>query len=343
MRKMVVAIRDLTLELTQTCSQNCLYCSSNSSPRDDTHLPFEVVRRVLNDFSSSGGKVVELSGGEPLSYTKLYEAIDYASEKKLQIHLFTSAAVPGKPVDFDKLDKVHRFYVNLQAPNSMLHDYLTQSPGSFNRIMDFIRECKKRGKWVGTHYVPLRYNIDLIDEYVELAERLNLDNISLSRFVSQGRGKEIFPLNNDEILHLFSVIERRRSAKSCVEFKVGCPLDFGFIYSRSHVSVPCSAAITRCVIRPNGNVIPCPAFKDSIEFVGGNAKYTSFKTIWLHSRAFGIIRDFDYNKLEGLCKGCSFLRICRGRCHAQRYSFHRDLYIGPDPYCPLRLSNQPNG
>lgn len=342
MRKMVVAIRDLTLELTQTCFQKCLYCSSNSSPKDDTHLPFEVVRRVLDDFSSLGGKVVELSGGEPLSYTKLVETIDYASEKNLQIHLFTSALISGKPVDFDRLDKVHRFYVNLQAPDSTLHDYLTQSPESFKRIMNFISECKKRGKWVGTHYIPLSYNIDLIDEYVELAERLKLNNISLLRFVSQGRGKEILSLNDDEISHLLSVIERHRSAKSSVDLKVGCPLDFGFIYRRSHISMPCAAAKTRCVIRPNGNVIPCPAFKDTVEFVGGNVQHTSFKTIWLQSRVFRSIREFDYNKLEGLCKECSFLRICRGRCHAQRYSLYRDLYVGPDPYCPLRMSNLRN-
>jgi len=336
---MVFAIKDLTLELTQTCFQDCMYCSSNSSPKDNAHLPFEVVRRVLDDFSSLGGKVVELSGGEPLSYAKLGETIDYALEKKLQVHLFTSALIPGKPIDFDKLDKIHRFYVNLQAPSSTLHDYLTQSPGSFNRIMGFISECKKRGKWVGTHFIPLGYNIDLIDEYAELAKCLKLDNISLLRFVSQGRGKGILPLNNDEILHLFFVIEKWRSAKSSVELKAGCPLDFGFVYRRSHVSVPCAAAKTRCVIRPNGNVIPCPAFKDSVEFVGGNVKRTSLKTIWRQSHAFKIIRDFDLYKLEGLCKNCSFLRICRGRCHAQRYAFHGDLYVGPDPYCPLGLSN----
>jgi radical SAM protein with 4Fe4S-binding SPASM domain len=343
MRKMVFAIRDLTLELTQTCFQDCLCCSSNSSPKDNDHLPFEVVRRVLDDFSSLGGKVVELSGGEPLSYARLGETIEFALEKKLQLHLFTSASVPAKPIDFNRLDEVHRIYVNLQAPNSVLHDYLVQSPGSFNRIMAFISECKKRGKWVGTHFIPLGYNIDLIDEYVELAERLRLDNVSLLRFVSQGRGKGILPLNNDEILHLFAVIERRRNAKSSLELKVGCPLDFGFIYRRSHLSVPCAAARTRCVVRPNGNVIPCPAFKDSIEFVGGNVKCTSFKTIWLKSRVFKIIRDFDHNKLQGLCKDCSFLHICRGRCHAQRYSLHGDLYAGPDPYCPLRLSNLQNG
>jgi radical SAM protein with 4Fe4S-binding SPASM domain len=306
-------------------------------------LSFEVVRQVLDDFSSLGGKVVELSGGEPLSYEKLGETIDYASEKKLEVHLFTSALIPGKPIDLDRLEKVHRFYINLQAPNSTLHDYLTQSPGSFNRIVHFISECKKRKKWVGTHYIPLSHNVDLIDEYIELAERLELDNISLLRFVCQGRGKRILPLNDDEISHLFFVIEERRNAKSSVEFKIGCPLDFGFVYRRRHASIPCAAARTRCVIRPNGNMIPCPAFKDSLEFVGGNVNNDSFKTIWLQSRAFRIIREFDCNKLQGLCKDCSFLHVCRGRCHAQRYFSSGDLYIGPDPYCPLRLPNQLSG
>jgi len=332
------ALTDLTLELTEKCFQSCLYCSSNSSASGNICLPFETVKRVLDDFYFLGGKVVELSGGEPLAYQKIYETIDYASKKGFEIHLFTCAYLPNGKIDFDMLNNVDRFYVNLQAPNSFVHDYLARSAGSFSRVINFVRECKKKGKWVGAHLVPLGANIDEIDEYIELAERLKLDNVSLLRFVQQGRGKEnLLSLNNDEILHLFTLIEKYKNSRFS-EFKVGCPLDFGFVYKKARSAVPCTAGISRCVIRPNGNVIPCPAFKDSAEFIAGNVNSDFLINIWIKSPVFRMLRNFDYKKLGDICATCSFLDVCKGRCHAQRYHSNKDLYKGPDPYCPLMLS-----
>lgn len=335
-------LEELTLELTQKCYQHCLYCSSNSSLLDDTQLPFETVERVLDDFYFLGGRVVELSGGEPLLYERIYKTVDFAARKGLKIHLFTCACIPNERIDLNRLEKVDRFYVNLQAPSKEIHDYLVQTPGSFDRTIEFIRDCKRRGKWVGTHLVPLGPNIDEIHEYMELAKLLKLDNVSLLRFVEQGRGKKsIFSLNNDEILHLFSIIEKYKETKS-FDFKIGCPLDFGFIYRRSRTAIPCRSGISRCVIRPNGNVIPCPAFKDSTEFVAGNVHTSSLIDIWNTSRILRKIRSFSHRRLRGPCRNCPFLNTCKGRCHAQRSRFNGDLYLGPDPYCPLALTRGRN-
>jgi pyrroloquinoline quinone biosynthesis protein E len=183
-------------------------------------------------------------------------------------------------------------------------------------------------------------NIDEIDEYVKLAEFLKLDNVSLLRFVKQGRGREkVVLLNNDEILHLFPLIEKYKD-KPSIEFKAGCPLDFGFLYKKGRPATPCTSGISRCVIRPNGNVVPCPAFKDSAEFIAGNVNKDSLIDMWMRSPVFRKLRHFDHKKLRDMCATCHFLDICRGRCHAQRYHSNGNLLDGPDPYCPLRLSRE---
>lgn len=335
---MIPKLSLLTLELTQRCFQNCIFCSSNSSFSDNIQLSFDTVKRVITDFCFLGGKIAELSGGEPLSYDEIYRTIEYASDRGLQVHLFTCGHNTDKSIDFDRLEKVDRIYVNLQGPSKAIHDYLSQSPGSFDRTLKFIKECKSRGKWVGTHIIPLEPNIDEFDEYLKLAKMLKLDNISLLRFVEQGRGKNnILALNSDEILHLFSIIEKYRNGIS-FEFKVGCPLDFGFIYRRNKTAIACESGISRCVIRPNGNVIPCPAFKYSEEFLAGNVNTESLLEIWKTSQVFKQLRSFSHENLKGLCKNCPFLGICKGRCHAQRYRCYGDLHSSPDPYCPLRLT-----
>ena len=333
-------IQDITLELLQKCHQECRYCSSNSSQDQTTQLDFKVVKKTIDNFYALGGKVVELSGGEPLSYDFINETIEYLASKDLEIHLFTCCYVPDKEINWDIVRKVDRVYVNLQAPNKEIHDYLTNNEGSFDRVINFIRKCKEYQLWVGTHIIPLPHNINEIDDYVKLAEYLEIDNVSLLRYVEQGRGTNQLELNDEEILQLHHIITKYQNRENKVEFKIGCPLDFQFIYKRRKEAKPCVSAKKRCVVRPNGNVIPCPAYKDDPEFVGGNVNKTSFKEIWEKSEIFIKIRNFDQNKLVGFCSKCSFLDIWKGRCHAQRIHHHGKLSLSPDPYCPIYINQK---
>jgi radical SAM protein with 4Fe4S-binding SPASM domain len=321
--------------LTQKCLQHCLYCSSNSSSKKKSHLSFNTVKAVLDDFYCLGGKIVELSGGEPLLYDHIEETINYASNIGLNVQLFTSSCFENA-VDIGKLKNVDKFYVNLQAPNKATHDYLTQTPGSFDRVLKLIKNLKAEGKWVGTHIIPLSMNIDELDEYVALAEHIGIDNVSLLRYVEQGRGKQnILSLNPDEIQHLFSFIMKNKE-NSQPEIKAGCPLDFSFTYKKGQTPVQCKAGISRCVIRSTGHVIPCPAFKDEEKFIAGNIKEKNLIEIWNTSKVFRQLRNFQFQKLQGPCRKCPFLVACKGRCTAQRLLTKMDLNKGPDPYCPLQ-------
>ncbi len=331
---MVANIQEITIELLQRCYQNCKYCSSNSNRVQNIMLPFEKIIEIIDDFTILGGKIVELSGGEPLDYPYLSEVINYLKNKDIQIHFFTCCYHLKNEIDWDLIQKVDRVYVNLQAPNSELHDFLTNNPGSFDNVTDFIKKSKERGKWIGTHIIPLPYNIGEFDEYVELAKKMKLDNISLLRYVVQGRGSSSLKLSSEEILQLHSLITKYSKEKS-IEVKYGCPLDFQFIYSRKQQVKPCLSGIERCVIRPNGNIIPCPAFKDTPSFVAGNIHERSLLDTWNNSELFNELRNFNENRLEGICEKCSFLSLCKGRCHAQRIHTHDNLYLGPDPYCPI--------
>lgn len=329
-------IQDLTIELLQKCFQDCIYCSSNSSDDQETQIPIEKVFEIIDDFKELGGRTIELSGGEPLAYKHIHEVIKYLKSKQIDIHLFTCCYIPEGVINWEIIELVDRIYVNLQAPNAEIHDYLTRTPGSFERVIQFITKCKSLGKWVGTHIIPLPHNINEIDDYVILASELGVDNISLLRFVVQGRGAEKLQLNQEEILQLHDIIQKYYGKIDNMEFKIGCPLDFQFIFQRRKKANPCKSGIGRCVIRPNGNVIPCPAFKDSPEQVAGNIFEKSLKEIWEFSELFQSLRNFEINNLKGQCKDCSFLNVCKGRCHAQRIHSYGDILQGPDPYCPIK-------
>lgn len=340
MRRGTPHLKEITLEITQKCYQQCIFCSSESIVENEVDIRYDKVREILDDFKILNGRTLEISGGEPFAYKNIYETVEYANSLGFEIHFFTSASVKIQDINFSALENVDRFYVNLQAPNSETHDYLTNRNGSFGNVIDFIKQCKKLDFWVGTHLIPFSINIDEMDEYLKLAYKLELDNISLLRFVPQGRGRyvdELLQLNNDEILRMYDLIEEFVDDIE-IEFKIGCPLDFRFVYKSGKSPKPCLSGINRCVVRPDGKVVPCPAFKDSEEFTAGNIYSESLFNIWTQSKVFKKLRGFNPENLKGLCSKCSFLLSCKGRCHAQRHHDFEDWMQGPDPFCPLHIN-----
>jgi radical SAM protein with 4Fe4S-binding SPASM domain len=69
----------------------------------------------------------------------------------------------------------------------------------------------------------------------------------------------------------------------------------------------CSAANMSIAIEPDGSVLPCQSFFESV----GNILKDEWKEIW-HANLFERIRNQEY--IEPKCEGCDLLRVCGGGC-----------------------------
>ena len=116
--------------------------------------------------------------------------------------------------------------------------------------------------------------------------------------------------------------------------RLGRPIDFRFKEEIACTKGICDAGITRCLVAPDGKVVPCPAFKqiNIDEVVMGNINEQTLANIW-NDPKWSEFRNFNYTKLSEPCKSCSYLDRCQGGCKAQRLLKYADLYSGPDPYC----------
>ena len=86
----------------------------------------------------------------------------------------------------------------------------------------------------------------------------------------------------------------------------------------------CVAGQTICLIRSDGEVLPCSYFPVS----GGNIFTQSMEEIW-NSKLFLEMRDFDVYK--GKCGVCEYRGVCGG-CRARAYAVTGD-YLDPEPFC----------
>jgi radical SAM protein with 4Fe4S-binding SPASM domain len=340
------ALHELCLEITNQCIMNCVHCSTASNFDDNIFhgLSLKEIKSIIIDFKFLGGLILELSGGEPTIHPALPDIVSFSKNLGLEVRLYTcgvSCQNGFAPLNEKFLIKLKslgldKIIFNLQGPNSDVHEQITRRRGSFLALLESIRIAKMLGFWVGAHFVPMKPNFESIQDVIEMADILEIDEVALLRFVPQGRGKfnesrlRLSKLELWEFLRKVAKIRKEYANK--IHLRTGCPLDFLSFIDPTVNICSCKAGKSTCSITPSGDVIPCPGFKHVNRFVAGNIKSESLKFIWQDSAVFNQLRELDYHNISG-CNQCTRIEICRGRCVVQRFRQHGDIWMGPDPDC----------
>ena len=58
-------LREISIEITGQCLQNCVHCSSGASVDSQEVLSRDEILGIASEFKQLGGKKIEISGGEP--------------------------------------------------------------------------------------------------------------------------------------------------------------------------------------------------------------------------------------------------------------------------------------
>jgi len=344
-------LKELCFEITNSCYLNCIYCSSfNDSDRQNSeiHLSLSVVKTVVDDFCTLGGEVLELSGGEPLMHPEIYDIVDYAMHKNVDVIIYTSGVLPSSYSFEEILNELQKLGLkkivfNCQGLNDT-HDALVCRKDAFIQLVDSIEYSKTLGLWTGVHFVPSKQNYSQIEDVYNFLANLNVDEIALLRLVKQGRAVKnwsLLELAKIEYLKFFKMIYRLLNQKALPVVRLGCPFNIANVLWPDRCEVrQCHAGKSSLDIMSNGNVIPCPAFKDISAVNLGNIHTDRLIDIWRNNKYLKMLRNANISQIN-ICKNCNFLSLCRGGCIAQRLIINKSIYNGPDPLClkKRRLSN----
>lgn len=151
------------------------------------------------------------------------------------------------------LDKI---VFDLQGAERDTYDYL-MGANHFDEVELSIIRAAVTGLDIDIHFVPMKHNYRELPDLIEILNIADIGNLSLLNFVPQGRGADNRDelMMSDEEMREFGTIYERCKDLFNGEIRVGIPL----LSDDKH---KCTAGLGKLVIKFDGTVLPCPAFKE---------------------------------------------------------------------------------
>ncbi len=151
------------------------------------------------------------------------------------------------------LDKI---VFDFQGAERETYDFLMGSK-NFDQVELSIIRASCVGLNTDIHFVPMKNNYKEFRDLIEILNCAEIRNLSILNFVPQGRGelnKDILMLSPEEMLEFADIYNKYKDEFNGV-IRVGIPL----LGDDKH---KCTAGLDKLVIKYDGTVLPCPAFKE---------------------------------------------------------------------------------
>lgn len=344
------APHEIKIELTRDCVLACIHCSSLSLPGSALQLDLDAVQGLVRQAAQTGTESVVLSGGEPLVWPWLPQAVEECATRGVECTIYTTGIDRAHGVDWPiRLRNLglRRAVFSLYSAEKTGHERITRISGSFRDTVRAIRVASDAGVETGIHFVPLRRNLRQLADLTDLAEECGVSRVSVLRLVPHGRGAALKAshemLGHRETLWLRNEILRLRG-RNRVEIRAGSPYNILMLGGPT----PCSAGGGTLIVLPNGHVYPCDAFKniESLELrlddPYGNVLAAPLVDCWQKSIYLSKVRLLVSQALSGPCAACPHVERCQSGCLAQKLLYYgiegqEAFGLRPDPLCLRHL------
>jgi MoaA/NifB/PqqE/SkfB family radical SAM enzyme len=303
----VPLLKLLQIDLTDECPLFCGHCSNSSGPGRNTHFPVAKLREIINEGRDLGLETVVYSGGEPLRYPDLHEALSAAKIGGTPATIFTTGITEKKtrlPVSVERWRQLRdfglvgaRFSVYSGPTHREFHNNVVQTRpingDAFGVNEQAIKDARSAGIFVEAHFVPSGCSIVDLPEIYSWAERIGCSTLHLQIPTYQGRNKDspLLELSYADEACLKQTALALRSIPGQMEFYIS-----RFWMSRwENADHPNSAAnLEQLVIRTDGTISPSNACKYGSVMLEPENVLTDGATladIWRHSRTLGELRE----------------------------------------------------
>lgn len=330
-------LNSLFFEVTDKCNERCVHCYiPNIKKTNGISIPFELFKRIVDEFCLMGGKGVTLSGGEIGMHPYLAKLIEYCHAKHLDISLFSNCALfDKKEIEFLSKMDVSEVQVSLYSLDPDIHDSITKVSGSCKKTLDAIKIMQEFNITIKMAISAMKQNARTVVDVLKFAKENNIET-SVDFAIMAREDK-----TTDNLDYRLSIRETEQLLQEINTFDSSYLLkykrqiindesdDFDFLaFLKRHV---CEVGVDNLCITANGDVVPCAGWNG---LVLGNVYKQSLADIWENSKELSSLRSVKEMDFPD-CVNCDANNYCM-RCMNRNYNENNmDIFSTPHHFCEV--------
>ena len=302
------------LELTTGCNHKCIHCYNHwrKSHSKDRTLNENEVEKIVDNLRESEVPSLLITGGEPLLYPDLvFRAFELGKRAGIKCALNSNLTLVTPEIASELKRMGVGVLTSILSFDKILHDSITTSEGSFDRLVEGIRLLRERKVSMGANMVVMQSNMDQIYETGKFVHGLGVSSFRATK-VHPAQGSSNFEEIKLPPEKISTIFDNLLKLEKDFGFKVDslttypiCLLRDLERYGKFLLKRSCSAGKTGCTIGADGQVRPC-GHSDNIY---GNSIEESLLTIWPRLKEWR-----DGSLLPQECKECRYVVECSGGC-----------------------------
>lgn len=161
--------------------------------------------------------------------------------------------------DFDVLKQLglDKVVFDFQAWDRRIYEQMMGSSCSFDCVTLSMIKVAAAGLELDAHFIPTKYNYRELPDLIEMLNVVHFSTLSILNFVPQGRGFEHqaeLQLSDVEMQEFIDIYHKCKDQFQGT-IRIGIPL-------QKEDRHQCTAGFSKMVIKYDGTVLPCPAFKE---------------------------------------------------------------------------------
>jgi pyrroloquinoline quinone biosynthesis protein E len=321
----------LLAEVTYRCPLHCVFCYNPVDyAKQHRELSTEEWKRVLRESRELGAAQLGLSGGEPLLREDLEEIVREARGLGYYTNLLTSGiGMTETRIAALKDAGLDHIQLSFQDSTKQMNDFLSNTR-TFDLKMKVAALIKQYDYPMVLNCVLHRYNIDHVQQILEMAEAMGAEYVELAntQFYSWAY------LNKDQLLPTREQVEHAEVVTDAFREKVKGRMRLFFVMPDYHATRPkkCTNGWGNLFItvQADGTVLPCHVAGMLPGMTFPNVREHSMEWAWYDSPGFNRFRGDGW--MKDPCRTCPEKEKDLGGCRCQAYMLTGDAE-NADPVC----------
>jgi radical SAM protein with 4Fe4S-binding SPASM domain len=310
----------MDLAITYRCNNDCAHCY-NARPKDYPELPTNDWHNILDRLWNIGIPHIVFTGGEPTLRQDLPELIAHAEQNGQITGINTNGRRLSDRVYVENLVKsgLDHVQITFESYDPDIHDAMVKSRGAWKQTVAGIRNVLETPLYVMTNTTMLSNNSPTIGKTLEYLAGIGVPTVGLNALIYSGRGLTVNSGIKETDLPSLLSLAREITTAHHQQLIWYSPTQYcNFDPMQLELGVKgCSAALYNMCIEPNGDVIPCQSYYQSL----GNFLTTSWNKIWNHELSINLR---ERKGIPEKCVECSLLVECGGGCPLVMNTYGKD-------------------